>query len=387
MGGVNVDQMKKNADLQGSIKTVRDELGNQNSALNEAVAYEKRFNEAKGLTGTALDAQSTKLSMLAGMYGSSVAAISGAQDAEKKTEDQLALTTLQMQLQNDAGGLLKQQLDLLAGKSISFEQAQNSFERQLINSTQAIKTNGGAIDGNSEAAVTNRGNLLNLVTSAQQSAEAYGTMTGSAEDARQKLITQRDAIINNAVANGQNKEAVERYIDSILKIPAKVPPTKVDVDKAEAELKLQGFQTAINNLTGKTVHIYSIEHIQQVRDGGDTATANAMNTANQYATGNAYRAAGGMIYRAAGGLVNYLAGGGFPQFKPVGTDTVPAMLTPGEIVIKKSSVESIGAGKLLHANETGRLPEGGNTFIINDTSGNPVSTAYTTARVLAARAV
>jgi hypothetical protein len=212
-------------------------------------------------------------------------------------------------------------------------------------------------------------------------------MTGSAEDARQKLITQRDAIINNAVANGQNKEAVERYIDSILKIPAKVPPTKVDVDKAEAELKLQGFQTAINNLTGKTVHIYSIEHIQQVRDGGDTATANAMNTANQYATGNAYRAAGGMIYRAAGGLVNYLAGGGFPQFKPVGTDTVPAMLTPGEIVIKKSSVESIGAGKLLHANETGRLPEGGNTFIINDTSGNPVSTAYTTARVLAARAV
>ena len=387
MGGINVDQMKRNAALQGSIKTVREELGNQNSALNEAVAYEKRFNEAMGNTGKTADGQSGKLSVLAGMYGTNVSALSGAQDAEKRTADQLALTTLQMQLQNDAGGLLKMQLDLLAGKSISFEQAQNSFERQLINSTQAIKTNGGAIEGNSEAAVTNRGNLLNLVTSAQQSAEAYGTMTGSAEDARQKLITQRQAIIDNAVANGQNRDAVTRYIDSILKIPASVPPTKVDVDKAEAELKLQGFQSAINSLTGKTVHIYSVEHIQQVRDGGDNATANAMNTANQYATGNAYRANGGLIYRAGGGIVNYLASGGLPQFKPIGTDTVPAMLTPGEIVIKKSSVDSIGAGKLLHANDTGKLPEGGNTFIINDTSGNPVSTAYTTARVLAARAV
>lgn len=38
------------------------------------------------------------------------------------------------------------------------------------------------------------------------------------------------------------------------------------------------------------------------------------------------------------------------------TDTVPAMLTPGEVVIKKRSVEKIGASNLLYANETGRLP-------------------------------
>jgi hypothetical protein len=369
MGGVNVDQMKKNAALQGSIKTVRDELGNQNSALNEAVAYEKRFNEAKGITGTTLDAQSTKLSALAGMYGTSVTSLAGAEAAEKKAADQLALTTLQMQLQNDAGGLLKMQLDLLAGKSLSFEQAQNAFERQLISSTQSIQTNGVAIEGNSEAAVTNRGNLLNLVTSAQLSAEAFGTMTGKSEDARQKLITQRDAIINNAVANGQNRDAVIRYIDSIMKIPASVPPTKVSVDEASAaaaEARLQQLTRA------RTISIQTqITH---------AAEANVSDTAFKPGTF-------APIAPAKGGLVSYLADGGFAGFKAVGTDTVPAMLTPGEIVIKKSSVESIGAGKLLHANETGRLPEGGNTFIINDTSGNPVSTAYTTARVLAARAV
>lgn len=367
MGGVNVAQMRINKDVQASVKSVREEIGNQNSALNEAVEFERRFNEAKGQTGTTLDAQSGKLSALAGMYGTNVSALAGAEEAERKTADQLALTTLQMQLQNDAGGLLKMQLDLLAGKSLSFEQAQNSFERQLISSTQSIQTNGAAIEGNSEAAVNNRGNLLQLVTSAQLSAEAFGTMTGKSEDARQKLIDQRQAIIDNAVANGQNRDAVIRYIDSIMKIPASVPPTKVSVDEASAaaaEARLQALAAR------RTAQIDVIVNRSEMPDlNGEVSGSGRMGT------------------YARGGMVNYLATGGFPQFKPVGTDTVPAMLTPGEIVIKKSSVDSIGAGKLLHANETGRLPEGGNTFIINDTSGNPTATAYTTARVLAARAV
>ena len=45
---------------------------------------------------------------------------------------------------------------------------------------------------------------------------------------------------------------------------------------------------------------------------------------------------GGLIYRANGGSI----------FQPKGTDTVPAMLTPGEFVIKKSSVDKIGADNL-----------------------------------------
>ena len=52
---------------------------------------------------------------------------------------------------------------------------------------------------------------------------------------------------------------------------------------------------------------------------------------------------GGMIYKAGGGSI----------FKPRGTDTVPAMLTPGEFVIKKSSVDKIGAGNLAALNKGG----------------------------------
>jgi hypothetical protein len=47
---------------------------------------------------------------------------------------------------------------------------------------------------------------------------------------------------------------------------------------------------------------------------------------------------------AMGGMVapkGYARGGGI-----YGTDTVPAMLTPGEFVIKKSAVDQIGSSKL-----------------------------------------
>ena len=69
-------------------------------------------------------------------------------------------------------------------------------------------------------------------------------------------------------------------------------------------------------------------------------------------------ARGGVVYRAGGGSI----------FKPKGTDTVPAMLTPGEFVIRKSAVDKIGAGNLAALNNGngvvyraggGDIPKGG----------------------------
>ena len=54
-------------------------------------------------------------------------------------------------------------------------------------------------------------------------------------------------------------------------------------------------------------------------------------------------ASGGMVYAAGGGSI----------FKPRGTDTVPAMLTPGEFVIKKSAVDKVGLGTLSAINGGG----------------------------------
>lgn len=61
------------------------------------------------------------------------------------------------------------------------------------------------------------------------------------------------------------------------------------------------------------------------------------------------KSTGGPIYASTGKLVNY---------QPKGTDTVPAMLTPGEFVIKKSSVDKYGAG-MLSAINAGNYATGG----------------------------
>ena len=62
--------------------------------------------------------------------------------------------------------------------------------------------------------------------------------------------------------------------------------------------------------------------------------------------------------QADGGLVQYRAGGGsIFGMVPKGTDTVPTMLTPGEFVIRKSAVDSLGVPFLSALNRT-RAPFG-----------------------------
>jgi hypothetical protein len=67
-----------------------------------------------------------------------------------------------------------------------------------------------------------------------------------------------------------------------------------------------------------------------------------------------YKAKGGLISKfASGGIIpKMFAAGGFSK----GTDTIPAMLTPGEFVIKKSAVDSYGVNNLSKIN-SGMSPD------------------------------
>jgi hypothetical protein len=62
-----------------------------------------------------------------------------------------------------------------------------------------------------------------------------------------------------------------------------------------------------------------------------------------------FLASGGMIakpkYLRMGGMLPYKSEGG-SIFKPLGTDTIPAMLTPGEFVVRKHAVANFGVDRL-----------------------------------------
>jgi hypothetical protein len=62
---------------------------------------------------------------------------------------------------------------------------------------------------------------------------------------------------------------------------------------------------------------------------------------------------GGIVYAANGGAMDMSNIG----FKPKGTDTIPAMLSPGEFVVRKESVDKIGLANLEKMNREGGLQE------------------------------
>lgn len=87
-----------------------------------------------------------------------------------------------------------------------------------------------------------------------------------------------------------------------------------------------------------------------------------------------------MIGLATGGMVpSYYAAGGFAK----GTDTVPAMLTPGEFVVRKFAVDNFGVDKLNSINAGTLGSDAGNilTAVTNNSGVSSSSSAYTDASV------
>jgi hypothetical protein len=97
------------------------------------------------------------------------------------------------------------------------------------------------------------------------------------------------------------------------------------------------------------------EYFEKVLDDIATGKANISQIADYAAAVNdALGTPGAQVALARGGIVKgYARGGRIPKymaaggmFRPRGTDTVPAMLTPGEFVVRKYAVDSFGTDKL-----------------------------------------
>ena len=339
-GGAYASEQNKR--LSADVDLMRNSVIGASGAVQDQLDKQKLLNEMLHPTTEAIAGQTSALATQATAYGTTVQALQAAKDAEDKAGQSTAETTLKMQLQNDAAGLLKMTLDGLNGKAISAAQAQNAFDSSLANMGDHVSATGkkihfttNSIEDMSAASVALRGQLNTQVSGLMAVVEANGGLSNSTAEAKAQMATMRQQIIDNAVAHGVDKDAVEAYIDKLLQIPATIPPTQVQIDTAAAEAALQALTRH------REVQITAIT--TQVNGGGspDDPSMTALNPA-QHAAG------GEVLYRAAGGGV---------PFRPSGTDTVPAMLTPGEVVMNRMSVDSLGLGNLLQANRTGQWPE------------------------------
>jgi hypothetical protein len=240
----------------------------------QGVAFKDASVQA-GAESAALTHVSAAVSQQSGLLHTNAGAFLAARDAAKKSTEQAQAQTVQWQVENSAGRLLAETLDKLAGKSLSFAQAENQFQSQLVTMAQALQQGGKGLQGLSSDAIQNRANLLQLVQGAQQTAEAYGEMTGSSLKGRKELIKLRQQIIDNAVAHGEDRSQVEKYIDSVLKIPTKAG-TEITLKDAQAKAEARALQRYIKSLDwavnvqakGSTVTAKGGIHIGGLATGG-----------------------------------------------------------------------------------------------------------------------
>lgn len=239
--------------------------------------------------------------------------------------------------------------------------------------------------------------LLNQVAIAQ------GRQFTDIVDEQGNLITQMDAYRQGAqnLTEEKRRELQQKLIDAgvsrdqVLQLPDKalqflvsqydtytntMKAEKEKADHEEEESKHKGTLTdAWNRLKNA---------VQGVRDwvagviGGiaDWVTGSKGGTSQKKISKNPfYKSLFGGLFFSRGGFVNYLAQGGSPLlggiFQPRGTDTIPAMLTPGEYVLRKRAVDSLGTNFLDNLNRFGIGALGGNrtTTVVNNYYNNNAS--------------
>lgn len=245
------------------------------------------------------------------------------QAAQAAAGDSLAQTTLNMQAQNDVSGLLKAQLDGLAGKNLSAAQTQNQFEQGLVTLAKGVQNAGSALDGTSEAAINNRANLLSLIPQAIGAAGAFGDVTEKGSDAEKKLGQLKDQIIQNADKLHLNKDAVKALLDQMLPLQGLHVRSEVDLFVENAKTHLKEINTLLDTkLKDRTVNVFL-----NVGSNFDQALNQATGAAKRNAADPNRKAGGGWIFGPGTGT----------------SDSIPIMASNREFMSTAASAARNGA--------------------------------------------
>lgn len=322
-----------NQNLTASEQKQYDMLSSQLPKLGDALSKEwDAYQAAKkaagdmatqmGDTTLATQIQSDAVDKAAKALGTTSGAYVSAKLAADQQAESTRQATLQMQLANDAAGLLKQSLDALNGKELSVAQASTSWDQSLLSLTKSLHDNGQSVAENTDKGVANRQAVEQSVSAAQAQAQAVADATKSttagtrAYNANGQALLDRIAKQNgDKTATDKAKDAVYQYAQQLLGLgKIKVPPTRVDVDKAAADKKIRDFKNSLITIPGyrptATVNANTNQALARLKDikdhlndlNGTTAytyvqpiVLGQQNAANKRAAAPPHRAGGGSV--------------------------------------------------------------------------------------------
>lgn len=223
-----------------------------------------------------------------------------------------------------------------------------NYQQSLDAATKSVKDNGRTLDINTEKGRANKSALLTLKDAALASAEAnlkngdsVGKVKGQMDTARESFVKvamqmnggNRKAAEALATKYGLTADAVDELKGSMDKIPKQVV-SQLKADKAKADATIAKLKAELAALKKEYVINLRVNRIGASLDAGD-------------------------VVGGRGGSGTKRAGGG-PIYGPgtATSDSIPAMLSNGEYVIRAAAVAKYGTRFFDRANNM-RLASGG----------------------------
>jgi TP901 family phage tail tape measure protein len=255
-------------------QTLMDMINGQSGAVRGAAESYKREAAAAGQSADAVDGSAAS----AGNAAAETGKLGAAADA----------TTSELKDEKSAADRLKESIDALTGAHRAAYGAEINFEEALDGVTASVKENGRSLDIRTEKGRANARAILGAAEAASEHAQKVADETGSLEKGRIKLAQHREQLIRQMVQLGYTREAAQKHIDTLLRVPKRVN-TDVTADTRPAARAIAGFEANVNAM------------LRRVR-GPHKVTVSV--------SGNFVQRAGGRIFEAEGGLVDYYADGG-----------------------------------------------------------------------------
>ena len=159
------------------------------------------------------------------------------------------------------------------------------------------------------------------------------------DEATQNLLNQA---VEAGIVGEQHRTVEERILDVLNRIAAVFGadiPNGLAATQTAAQTAVNNIQDSLNTLEAPELNVFVNYDQSGFQDGG---------------------AQGGLVTQNG---IQHLKRGGFVRGYATGTDTVPAMLTPGEAVLTTGAVRSLGTDAIGRLNAGGSL---GNDEVINE---------------------
>ncbi len=192
---------------------------------------------------------------------------------------------------------------------------------------------------------------------AKDAAEKQTTALQAVKDKIQSQITDLDQA-RQSLMDSISNEAPEEVM-GIVESQARAQIEAIDAQTAALQKQMDNTSDA-GTVAVSVIKNAAREAYQQIKDEWSAGLHIPVWYDQQGGPDPNYAAGGGLVTSAG---VQYLASGGVTQamgrllsFKPRGTDTVPAMLTPGEGVVNRRGMAALGAGGLRALNSGTSAP-------------------------------